>query len=128
MRWMLRTICMWTVMTVVPLSTWAQTNRDRTITGKLMFDQGASCDAVKVELEVSEMQPIESVYADPSCNFRFMQPVPGSYLIHVNVDGYEEIRQRVENTDTTAMNVIQMIPAQGRITRKPQRTAPSIDV
>ena len=119
---------MWTVITVVPLSSWAQTNRDRAITGKLMFDQGASCETVKVELEVSEMQPIESVYADPSCSFRFMQPVPGSYLIHVDVDGYEEVHQRVDSTDTAGMNVIQMIPAPGRITRRVQRTAPSADV
>src|SRR5689334_15129932 len=110
MRWMVRTIFMWALMTIVPLSTWAQTHRDRSISGKLIFDTGATCDRVKVELEVAEMQAVETVYADPTCTFKFLQPGNANYLIHVDVDGYEEIHQRVEAsaTDGDGYAVIQM--------------------
>jgi Tfp pilus assembly protein PilF len=126
MRW-IRTLSMWALMTIVPLSTWAQGNRDRTISGKLMFDQGVSCDRVKVELEVAEMQPVETVYADATCSFRFVQPASGHYMIHVDVDGYEEVHQRIENTDVEGYTTIQMIPASGRISRK-EHTQASLDV
>jgi len=116
------------LMTIVPFSGWAQNPRDHAITGKLMFDQGVSCENVKVELEVAEMQPIESVYADPMCTFRFVQPMQGAYLVHVDVDGYQEIHQRVDSTDAEGYAVIQMIPAPGRISRKPQHTQAAVDV
>jgi Tfp pilus assembly protein PilF len=119
---------MWVLMTIVPLSTSAQqNNRGRSISGKLLFDRGASCERVKVELEVAEMQTVETVYADATCTFKFSQPASGSYLIHVDVDGYEEVHQRVESTDIDGYTTIQMIPATGRIVRKEQTRA-SVDV
>jgi tetratricopeptide (TPR) repeat protein len=93
-----------------------------------LFDHSVSCEGVKVELEVTEMQPVETVYADTTCNFRFTQPVPGNYLIHVDVDGYEEIHQRAEGTDTEGFSIVQMIPSPGRISRSKERTAASVDV
>jgi tetratricopeptide (TPR) repeat protein len=121
---------MWALMTIVPFSTWAQTNRDRTISGKLIFDTGATCERVRVELEVAEMQPIETVYADPTCTFKFLQPGNGNYLIHIDVDGYEEIHQRVEasGVDGDGYSVIQMIPAPGRVSTKAEHTQASVDV
>src|SRR5579871_2545428 len=131
MRWMVRTIFMWAFMSIVPLSTWAQTSHDHGISGRLLFDSGTTCEHVKVELEVSEMQPVQTVYADPMCSFKFLMPGNGNYLIHVDVDGYEEIHQRVEtsSTDTDGYAVIQMIPAPGRVSRRVvEHTEASVDV
>ena len=131
MRWMVRTIFMWALMTIVPLSTWAQAGHDHNISGRLIFTTGATCDRVKVELEVSEMQPIQTVYADPMCTFKFLMPGNGTYLVHVDIDGYEEIHQRVEssNTDTDGYAVIQMIPAPGRVSNRiVEHTQASVDV
>src|SRR3989442_597537 len=100
MRWILRSVLTWVAVTIVPLSLFAQGNHERTITGKLLFDQsGISCETVKVDLEIAEMQSIETVFADPACNFRFKSVGNGSYLIHVDVDGYEEVHQRLDNLE-----------------------------
>src|SRR5437588_12569404 len=116
MRWIMRSVLSWIVITVVPMSIGAQTPKDRDacISGRLIFEQGnVSCERVLVELEVIEMQAIDAAYADSSCAFRFLQVSPGSYYFHIDVDGYVEIRQRVEVSESiaTGNNIIQMNPA-----------------
>src|SRR5687767_3605935 len=100
MRWIGRSALVGTFLALTTLGGWAQGTRQHTVTGRLVFNQvGVSCERVMVELERVEMQPIETVYADSSCNFRFNQVNSGSYLVHVNVEGYAEVRQSVDLFD-----------------------------
>src|ERR1051326_1576370 len=121
MRWMMRSLLSYLVLSVVPMSLWAQGAEIREVTGRLVFDRGsANCDLVPVELEIVEMQPIEVTYADSTCNFRFSKVSTGSYTIHVNIDGYEEVRSEVEvasHSGVMGMTLIQMISAPGRVAR-----------
>src|SRR5437899_2019061 len=93
MSWMLRSLVLCLVLSVVPTSLLAQATESREVTGRLIFDRGAAnCDLVPVELEIVEMQPVEMTYTDSACNFKFTRVPAGSYIIHVNIDGYEEVR------------------------------------
>jgi thioredoxin-like negative regulator of GroEL len=114
----------WLVMSVVPMTTWAQQRpseqnvpHEQNVSGRLSFaDAGANCGRIMVELEVIEMQPVESVYLDANCGFKFTHISKGSYFIHVDIDGYDEVRQRVDVSDVFAdtPNLITMLPAPGR--------------
>src|SRR5438105_15004663 len=100
MRWMMRSVAMWIVLTVVPMSSWAQMTSEHSISGRLVFDRGGvTCERVAVELEVSEMQPVDTVLADPSCTYKFPQVTAGLSFLHVDNEGYEAIRQRIEVSD-----------------------------
>src|SRR5262245_14598146 len=133
MRWIMRSVISWLVVSVVPMTTWAQSpQREQSVSGRLNFSQtGASCDRIMVELEVIENQPVESIYADSNCSFKFTHVPRGVYYIHVNVDGFDEVRQRVDVSDAYAdgMNLVTMAPAPSRtrVARSGDRRA-SVDV
>src|SRR5207248_2488893 len=64
--------------------------------------------------------PTEVAYADVSCNFRFLRVSPGTYFIHIDIDGYEEFRARVDvgENGMPGSSLIQLVPAPGRHTAR----------
>jgi len=118
MRWILRSVFSWLVITVVPMTTWAQQfPREQSVSGRLNFSQvGGNCDHIMIELEAIENQPVESVYVDSNCSFKFTHVPRGTYFVHVDVAGFEEVRQRIDVSDAfaDAFNLITMVPAPGR--------------
>ncbi len=128
MRWMMQSALMLILITVVPLSVPAQ-HRDHSLSGRLVFNGNASCERVQVELEVSEMQVVDSTYSDPACAFKFTSVAVGSYLIHVDIDGYQEIHQSVEIFDGSGAfgtSIVQMIPVAGRRSELNRAAGPAV--
>jgi len=130
MRCIRRSALLWTFLALTPLGGWAQDTRQNSISGRLILNQtGVSCERIQVELERVEMQPI--VFADSSCNFRFTQVKSGSYIVHVNVEGFAEVRQPVEFFDSRTPNsplLIQMERASVRVVQKPAGNEHLVDV
>ncbi len=125
MRWMMRSLLSWIVLTIVPLGALAQT-REQTVSGKLMLPAGnMNCSTIIVELELTELQPIDVTYTDASCTFRFNKVAPGSYMIHVNVDGFEELHHTIEVNFGGVMGstLLQLVPSPGRLVRGPRDTS-----
>ena len=83
---------------VAPLTVWCQMPTDgREITGRLISQDSVSdCELNTVELEITELQTMATAHTDSTWNFRFSKVPAGSYVIHVNVDGYEEVRTHVD--------------------------------
>jgi len=118
MHRVLRSMFIWAAAIAIPTTAGlAQSSRDHTISGKLLFDQQIACERVRVDLEATENQPVETTYADPACNFRFLHATSQTYVIHVDVDGYEEVRQRIVGIEGVS-NMIQMIPARTKMVRR----------
>jgi Flp pilus assembly protein TadD len=72
-------------------------NSDRMISGRLIYDNGEfSCDRCVVNLLMAGVRPISSTYADLSGRFSFRNVPRGSYIIHIEIDGFEEVNQDTE--------------------------------
>jgi hypothetical protein len=66
------------------------------IRGKVVIPNSRAADRVEVRLEKSALQVIQTTYTDSIGNFDFRSVPPGAYVISINVDGYEPVRQTVE--------------------------------
>jgi tetratricopeptide (TPR) repeat protein len=133
MRWMLRPVLTWLILTVVPIGGWCQIPEGREISGRLIFENNPDCELVPVELEMVAMQPVATAHTDTSCNFKFSRVQPGSYMIHVNIDGYQEVRMDVEYAarfGVLGAALIPMTPAPGRLARATAKSggSPVVDV
>jgi tetratricopeptide (TPR) repeat protein len=72
-------------------------NFDRMISGRLIYDNGEfSCDRCVVNLLMSGVRPIASTYADLSGRFSFRSVPRGTYTVHIQIEGFEEVRQEIE--------------------------------
>jgi Flp pilus assembly protein TadD len=72
----------------------------RALSGKLVFETaGVSCNPCQVTLISPSGQPIGMTFTDSSGNFSFENVQPGSYTIHIEIDGFEKIDQDVNFTD-----------------------------
>jgi Flp pilus assembly protein TadD len=106
MRWITQSTLLSMVLTLLPPAAHAQLSRDQDVTGRVTFgDAGFNCERVMIQLEVMEMQPVDSTYLDTSCGFRFTHVSPGSYFLHINVEGYEEVHQPVHVSDSGASSI-----------------------
>ena len=67
------------------------------ISGRLLFTNGGSpCDPCNIELTIAGVQRVASAYTDTGGNFRFDNVMPGSYVIHVELKGYEDVNESVD--------------------------------
>jgi Tfp pilus assembly protein PilF len=75
---------------------WAA-QRDQVISGRLIFDNGdSSCDHCLVSLLANGVRPVGTTYADLSGHFTFTGVPRGSYTIHVELDGFQDVNQVIE--------------------------------
>ena len=70
---------------------------EQTISGTLMAEGGnLSCEHCQVTLLASGGRPAATAFTDSGGHFSF-QPVPaGSYMIHAEIEGFEEVNQPVD--------------------------------
>lgn len=75
-----------------------RTPQDYSINGRLMFgNTGAPNDRIEVRLmENSGAQVLTTAYSDSGGNFEFRNLQPGTYVIAVDLPGYEEIRESAQ--------------------------------
>lgn len=68
----------------------------RALSGRLVFDTaGVSCGPCHVTLIASSGQPIAMTFTDSAGNFTFENVQPGSYVIHVELEGFEDVDQEI---------------------------------
>jgi Tfp pilus assembly protein PilF len=80
--------------------------RQQVISGRLISENGAfSCDHCVVTLLANGVRPIGTTYTDLSGHFTFAAVPRGSYTIHIEIDGFQDVNQVVEN-DFGEANVI----------------------
>ena len=76
-----------------------QRNRtDTSIRGKLIAPGGQDAgERIEVRLEKDSSQIVQTTYTDASGSFEFRSVPAGSYVIAVNAEGYEPLRQQIDN-------------------------------
>ncbi len=133
MRWRMRALLSWLILTVVPIGAWCQGIDAREVTGRLLFDRpSTSCEMIRVDLQLGDFQTVATAYTDSACAFRFPKVSPGSYNIHVNIDGYQEARfdANVDRVGSSGLLNVLMTTAPGRVANGQRRvvTSDKVDV
>jgi Flp pilus assembly protein TadD len=105
-----------------------QLNRPQ-ITGKILYPYGGQpCDSCPVSLE-SATVPVETAVTDSVGNFKFYDVRPGSYIIHIVLDGFEEVEMRVDVSPTgVAAPATIFLNAKSPIRAEDKPGAPVLDV
>ena len=77
---------------------------EQSISGSLIADTGDfSCDHCLVTLLASGMRPVATAYLDLGGHFTFRAVPQGSYTIHVEIEGFEDVNQPVDARDSLGM-------------------------
>ncbi len=70
---------------------------EQTISGSLMTPAGSfQCDQCLVSLLANGNRPVNTTYLDLGGRFTFRGVSPGSYTIHAEIEGFEEVNQQVD--------------------------------
>jgi tetratricopeptide (TPR) repeat protein len=100
---------------------------DISITGRLVLENGASAPEATTVTLMQEAATVASTFTDSAGYFAFRNVRPGAYIIHVEIQGYEEVNHSLDLFDRTWGGNINIL-----MTRRPrviQRGAsPTIDV
>jgi Tfp pilus assembly protein PilF len=85
--------------------------RDQVISGRLISENGAfSCDHCVVTLLANGVRPIGTTYTDLSGRFTFAAVPRGTYTIHVEIDGFQDVNQVVENEFGETNVIVTLVP------------------
>jgi Tfp pilus assembly protein PilF len=72
----------------------------RSVKGQLVFETpGVSCNPCRVSLTRGAGQPVGMTITDSAGNFTFDNIEPGSYMLHIEIDGFEKIDQEFDFID-----------------------------
>src|SRR3954462_4030724 len=81
------------------ISTRAETS-EQTVSGRLLFENGDfPCDRCLVSLLANGVRPIATAYVDLAGHFNFSAVPKGAYVIHVEIDGFEDVNQPIDISD-----------------------------
>ncbi|HEY2383368.1 MAG TPA: tetratricopeptide repeat protein [Terriglobia bacterium] len=83
------------ILLVFVLAQGAGTQRLGAIRGQIIIPTAHASDRILVELQKADGPPAGQTYSDTLGHYEFGALVPGSYILLVHVDGYEDIRQEV---------------------------------
>jgi len=73
---------------------------EQTISGTLMSQAGPfQCDQCLVSLLANGVRPVSTTYLDLGGHFTFRGVAPGSYTIHMEIGGFEDVNQPVDVRD-----------------------------
>jgi Tfp pilus assembly protein PilF len=94
----------------------------RAFSGRLVFETaGVSCNPCRVTLMRPTGQPVEMTVTDTAGNFTFNNVEPGSYTLHIEIDGFEKVDQDFDFIDSmiagTATIVVNTRPLSSRETQ-----------
>src|ERR1700747_3029750 len=69
----------------------------QTISGTILSERGEfSCEHCLVTLLATGGRPVATTYLDSGGHFAFQGVPPGSYIIHAEIEGFEEVNQPVD--------------------------------
>src|ERR1700722_7212968 len=87
------------------------------IRGKIVLPENRNVDRrIEVNLEKSELEVIQTTFADAVGNFSFSNLVPGAYYVAVNLEGYEPVHQLVEVLTMSGHSGVTIFPAKLAVT------------
>jgi tetratricopeptide (TPR) repeat protein len=70
---------------------------EQTISGTLLSEHGeVSCDHCVISLLANGVRPVATTYLDLGGHFAFKAVPQGSYTIHAEIDGFEDVNQPVD--------------------------------
>jgi len=73
---------------------------NRTISGRLVFEDGFACDhQCSVTLLLAGSRPVQTVSPDLAGRFVFSNVPIGNYSIRVDIDGFESVTQSIRDAD-----------------------------
>src|SRR4029077_15111647 len=73
---------------------------EQTISGTMLSERGEfSCDHCLVTLLANGGRPAATAYLDSAGHFAFPRVPAGSYTIHAEIEGFEEVNQPVDAND-----------------------------
>src|SRR5437899_1196867 len=79
---------------------------EQTISGTLISENGSvSCDHCMVSLLANGVRPVATAFLDLGGHFAFRGVPRGSYTIHAEIDGFEDVNQPVDAHDGLETNV-----------------------
>jgi Tfp pilus assembly protein PilF len=88
---------------------------EQTIGGTIVSEGGAlSCEHCLITLLAGGGRPVATAYLDLDGHFSFQAVPPGSYTIHAEIEGFEEVNQPVEAHDGMGLGTNIMITAARR--------------
>src|SRR5262245_23579046 len=94
----------------------AQAAPARSVKGQLVFETpGVSCSPCRVTLMRAAGQPLGMTITDTAGNFSFDNVEPGSYTLHIEIDGFEKIDQEFDFVDSFADRTATVLVAPRRI-------------
>ena len=97
------------------------TIRELTISGTMLSERGElGCEHCLVTLLASGGRPVASAYLDSAGHFTFQGVPPGSYIIHAEIEGFEEVNQPVDANNGLGLGTNVMIT----VARKGGHAAP----
>ena len=72
----------------------------QTISGTMLSERGEfSCEHCPVTLLATGGRPVATAYLDSSGHFAFQGVPPGSYIVHAEIEGFEEVNQPINAND-----------------------------
>ena len=83
------------ILLVLILAQGAATQRLGAVRGQIIIPTAHASDRILVVLQKADGPVAGQAYSDTLGNYEFHSLVPGTYLILVHVDGYEDVRQEV---------------------------------
>jgi Flp pilus assembly protein TadD len=79
----------------------------QSVSGRLIFENGNfTCDHCVVSLLANGVRPVATTYTDLSGHFVFASVPRGSYTIHMEVDGFEDVNQQIDTGESLEVNVL----------------------
>jgi Tfp pilus assembly protein PilF len=90
--------------------------RQQTISGLILSEGGnLDCEHCQITLLASGGRPVATAYLDSGGHFTFQGVPPGSYTIHAEIEGFEEVNQHVDANDGAGLgtNVVITVARRG---------------
>ena len=104
------------ILFVCSATVFGATAPEQAISGTLMAEGGNfSCEHCQVTLLANGGRPVATTYTDTAGHFSF-QPVPaGSYMIHAEIEGFEEVNQPIDASEIGGLsaNVLVTVARKG---------------
>src|SRR5262245_48798253 len=77
---------------------------EQTISGTLIFGNSSfQCDQCIVSLLANGIRPVSTTNLDLGGHFTFRGVPPGSYTIHMEIQGFEDVNQPVDTRDGSGL-------------------------
>jgi Tfp pilus assembly protein PilF len=84
--------------------------RDQVVSGRLIFENGDfSCDRCVVTLLANGVRPVGMGNVDLAGHFTFASVPHGTYTIHVELDGFQDVNQVIEAGDGDATVLVTLV-------------------